>query len=143
MDLARAIEIAISVHRDQVDKYGHPYLEHVFRVMQAGRSDEEKIVGALHDVVEDSDWTFDALEKEGLAPHLLEALRCVTKLSEEEDYTHFINRILDNKLACVVKLNDLADNMDIRRMTAVQEKDLQRLNKYLQAYQRITAAVIR
>ncbi|PSL46845.1 hypothetical protein CLV51_103830 [Chitinophaga niastensis] len=142
MTLARAIEIATAAHKEQTDKYGQPYIGHVFRVMHMGRTEDEKIVGVLHDIVEDTDWTFEALEKEGLQPHLLAALYCVTKLDEEEDYGHFVDRTLQNRLACMVKLNDLTDNMDIRRMTDVKEKDIARLNKYLQAYRRIAAAVI-
>ncbi|MBS0027898.1 phosphohydrolase [Chitinophaga sp. 22321] len=142
MNLSRAIEIATAAHKDQVDKYGQPYIGHVFRVMQMGRTEEEKIVGVLHDVVEDTDWTFEALEKEGLPSHLLAALYCVTKLDQDEDYQHFVERTLQNRLACIVKLNDLTDNMDIRRMTNVQEKDIARLNKYLYAYRRIAAAII-
>ncbi|WP_143305250.1 phosphohydrolase [Chitinophaga vietnamensis] len=143
MTLSRAIEIAIDAHKNQVDKYGQPYIGHVFRVMQQGRTEDEKILGVLHDVVEDSDWTFEALAREGLAPHILEALRCVTKLSDEEDYEHFVNRTLQNRLACLVKLNDLTDNMDIKRMSIVQDKDVARLNKYLHAWQRISAALAR
>ncbi|NLR57048.1 phosphohydrolase [Chitinophaga polysaccharea] len=142
MNLSRAIAIATEAHKDQLDKYGQPYLGHVFRVMQMGRTEDEKIVGVLHDLVEDTDWTFEALEKEGLAPHLLAALYCVTKSDEDEDYNHFIDRTLQNRLACAVKLNDLTDNMDIRRMPYVQEIDVARLNKYLHAYRRIAAAVI-
>ncbi len=142
MDLTRAITIATEAHQGQVDKYGQPYITHVLRVMQMGRTTDEKIVGVLHDVVEDSRWTFEDLAREGLAPHLLEALRCVTKQSEEEDYEHFVNRTLQNRLAATVKLNDLTDNMDIRRMTSVQDKDVARLNKYLNAYRKIAAALI-
>ncbi|TWF39111.1 hypothetical protein FHW36_106338 [Chitinophaga polysaccharea] len=142
MNLSRAIAIATEAHKDQLDKYGQPYLGHVFRVMQMGRTEDEKIVGVLHDLVEDTDWTFEALEKEGLAPHLLAALYCVTKSDEDEDYDHFVDRTLQNRLACVVKLNDLTDNMDIRRMPDVKETDVARLNKYLYAYRRIAAAII-
>ncbi|RBL92303.1 HD domain-containing protein [Chitinophaga flava] len=142
MDLTRAIAIAIEAHQGQVDKYGQPYITHVLRVMQMGRTTEEKILGVLHDVVEDSSWTFEALEKEGLSPQLLEALRCVTKLSEEEDYEHFVNRTLQNRLASTVKLYDLSDNMDIRRIPTLGEKDIPRLNKYLNAYRKIAAALI-
>lgn len=142
MDLTRAIAIAIEAHQNQVDKYGQPYITHVLRVMQMGRTTEEKILGVLHDVVEDSSWTFEALEKEGLSPQLLEALRCVTKLSEDENYEHFVNRTLENRLASTVKLYDLSDNMDIRRIPTLGENDIPRLNKYLNAYRKIAAALI-
>ena len=70
MNLARAIEIAASAHRNQVDKGGSPYILHPIRVMMSLNSEDEKIVGILHDVVEDSDeWNFDRLKEEGFRAH--------------------------------------------------------------------------
>lgn len=135
--LERAIAIACDAHKGQKDKYGAPYILHALRVMTAGRTEEEKIVGVLHDVVEDTDWTFEALQKEGFSDEVLAALRCVTKESEEEDYDAFTARVKTNALAVRVKLADLTDNMDIRRMPEVKEKDVQRLNKYLKAYKEL------
>ena len=136
--LDRAKAIATSVHEGQVDKAGKPYIEHPMRVMNMGKTVEEKIAGVLHDVVEDSDWTFEMLEKEGIPKDVMDALRCVTKLSEDEDYDHFIERVKTNPLAVKVKLNDLKDNMDITRLGEVTEKDLARLNKYIRAYRQLT-----
>ena len=143
MTLATAISIATEAHAAQVDKYGAPYIAHVMRVMQLGKTDDERIVGVLHDVVEDTPWTFEQLIEKGLAPHLVEALRCVTKESDDEDYDHFINRIIPNRLACLVKLNDLTDNMDLRRVPELTEKDVPRFNKYLSAYNKIAAVISR
>ena len=136
--LDRAKAIATSAHEGQVDKAGKPYIEHPMRVMNMGKTVEEKIAGVLHDVVEDSDWTFEMLEKEGIPKDVLDALRCVTKLSEDEDYDHFIERVKNNPLAVKVKINDLKDNMDITRLGEVTEKDLARLNKYIRAYRQLT-----
>ena len=136
--LDRAKEIAKAAHEGQVDKAGKPYIEHPMRVMKMGKTVEEKIAGVLHDVVEDSDWTFEMLEKEGIPKDVMDALRCVTKLSEDEDYDHFIARVKTNPLAVKVKLNDLKDNMDITRLDQVTEKDLARLNKYIRAYKQLT-----
>ena len=136
--LDRAKAIATSAHEGQVDKAGKPYIEHPMRVMNMGKTVEEKIAGVLHDVVEDSDWTFEMLEKEGIPKDVMDALRCVTKLSEDEDYDHFIERVKTNPLAVKVKLNDLKDNMDITRLGEVTEKDLARLNKYIRAYRQLT-----
>lgn len=136
--LDRAKAIATSAHEGQVDKAGKPYIEHPMRVMNMGKTIEEKIAGVLHDVVEDSDWTFEMLEKEGIPKDVMDALRCVTKLSEDDDYDHFIERVKTNPLAVKVKLNDLKDNMDITRLGEVTEKDLARLNKYIRAYKQLT-----
>ena len=136
--LERAIEIAREAHRGQVDKAGEEYIGHPLRVMEAGRTLEEKIVGVLHDVVEDSEeWSFERLEQEGFAPEIIEALRCVTKLSADEPYDKFIARVKKNRLAVAVKLNDLTDNMDIRRLPYLSDKDVKRLKRYLKAYKQL------
>jgi hypothetical protein len=132
--LNRAIEIATKAHEGATDKYGAPYINHVKRVMNMGQTDNEKIVGVLHDVIEDTHWIFEDLEKEGFSKEVIDALKCVTKTSKDEDYVDFITRVKINPLAVKVKLNDLTDNLDIKRMPEVLESDLKRLNKYLKAY---------
>ena len=135
--LAKAVTIALEAHKDATDKAGMPYAGHVMRVMQAGRTIDEKIVGVLHDIVEDTSWTFEALLAEGFPAHIVDALRCVTKLSEEEPYEEFILRVKSNPLAVAVKINDLTDNMDIRRLADITDKDAIRLRKYLKAYREL------
>jgi (p)ppGpp synthase/HD superfamily hydrolase len=135
--LELAIEIATKAHEGATDKYGAPYINHVTRVMNMGETDNEKIVGILHDVIEDTHWTFEDLERVGFSIEVINAIKCVTKTSDDEDYSEFINRVKINPLAVKVKLNDLRDNMDIKRMPEVLELDLKRLNKYLKAYQEL------
>lgn len=135
--LERAIEIATKAHRGQLDKAGKEYIEHPLRVMAAGKTTNEKIAGVLHDVVEDSAWTFEMLEAEGFCKEVIDALKCVTKLSDNEPYDKFIARIKNNPLAVAVKLNDLTDNMDIRRLPYISDKDVKRLKKYLKAYKQL------
>ena len=132
--LAKAIEIALEAHKGATDKAGMPYAGHIMRVMQAGRTLDEKIVGVLHDLVEDTHWTFDMLLEEGFPPHIVDALRCVTKMHDDEPYEEFIKRVKTNPLAVAVKINDLTDNMDIRRLSELTDKDAKRLRKYLKAY---------
>ena len=66
--LNRAISIAKQAHTNQKDKAGANYIHHPMRVMNAGKTTDEKIVGVLHDVIEDSYWTFDMLK--GRLPEL-------------------------------------------------------------------------
>ena len=136
-NLQRAIEIATEAHKGQYDKAGNDYIGHPLRVMEMGTTENEKIVGVLHDVVEDTDWTFEALAAEGFSEEVIAALRCVTKLSENENYDDFIERVKKNPLAVAVKINDLSDNMDIRRLPYLSDKDVKRLKKYLKAYKRL------
>ena len=136
--LQRAIEIATEAHRGQLDKAGRDYIGHPLRVMEMGKTENEKIVGVLHDVIEDSDWTFEKLAEEGFSDEVIAALKCVTKTSENENYDDFIDRVKKNPLAAAVKINDLTDNMDIRRLPYLSDKDVKRLKKYLKAYKRLT-----
>ena len=136
--IERAIQIATEAHKGQFDKAGREYIGHPIRVMEMGRTEDEKIVGVLHDVIEDTDWTFERLEAEGFSQEVINALRCVTKTSENENYDDFIDRVKKNPLAIAVKINDLTDNMDIRRLPYLSDKDVKRLKKYLKAYKRLT-----
>ena len=136
--LKLAIEIAISAHNGQYDTHnGRPFIEHPFRVMNAGHTLQEKIVGILHDVVEDTDWTLDKLKAEGFTNEIIDGVDAVTR-RENESYDDYINRVQTNPLGIRVKLNDLTDNMDIRRWKSVQYQDLARLQKYLSAYKQLT-----
>lgn len=135
--LEKAIEIAVKAHKGQKDKNGAPYLLHLIRVMQNGKNEIEKICGVLHDLVEDTNWTFKDLEKEGFSKEIIEVLKLVTKESGKEDYDKFIQRVIKNKTALSVKLNDLRDNMDITRINKLTDSDLKRLNKYLKAYRQL------
>ena len=130
--LEKAIAIAVEAHRGKKDRYGSPYILHPLRVMGRLNSPMEKAVGILHDVVEDTDWTFEDLTHEGFPESVLEALKCVTK-RDGEPYDDFVRRSASNPLAKRVKLADLEDNLDLRRITEVTEKDLARLQKYVKA----------
>lgn len=134
--LIRAIEIAQKAHLGETDKQGKPYILHPMRVMERCSGENEKICAVLHDVVEDSDWTFDMLAAEGFSDEIIEAIICLTKKKNEE-YSDFIERISCNKIAVAVKLNDLRDNMDITRLDTITEMDIARLRKYLMSYYKL------
>lgn len=139
--LEKAINLATEAHRGQTDKQGHPYILHPLRVMNAGITMFEKMCGVLHDVVEDTPWTCEQLLNEGFPAEVVEAVKCLSKECENEDYQIFINRVCTNNLAMRVKLNDLKDNMDITRYNHLADADMARLNKYLRAYKQIMATL--
>ena len=140
MNLERAIEIAVSAHKGVFDKGGNPYILHPLRVMMSLEMEDEKIVGVLHDVVEDSeDWDFDKLKAEGFSNTVLDGLRAVTKFSEDEDYDAFIQRGLGNSIGRAVKIADIRDNLDVTRIGELKDKDLQRLNKYKKSLSILTS----
>ena len=136
--LETAIRIAVEAHAGQKDKNGQPYILHPLRVMARVMTEDQKIVAILHDVIEDTPWTPDQLKDRGFPPHILQALDCVTK-RKGEAYEDFVTRSASNPIASRVKLADLEDNMDVRRLPQITPKDQERLAKYLTAYHRLIA----
>jgi (p)ppGpp synthase/HD superfamily hydrolase len=132
-NLEDAIALAVKAHAGQVDKAGQAYILHPLRVMFAVEGDVACIVAVLHDVVEDSDTTFDDLLAMGYSEEVLSALECVTR-REDETYMEFVQRAKVNPIARQVKLADMEDNMDVRRLTQISDKDRERLNRYRNAW---------
>lgn len=130
--LDHAISIAVAAHAGQVDKAGAPYILHPLRVMLNQTCDEARIAAVLHDVVEDGEhWTLDRLRTEGFSEAIIDAIDHLTKReSEINDYDAFIERAAQNPTAVKVKLADLEDNLDITRLAALSQQDVERLNKY-------------
>lgn len=138
--LETAIRLAAKVHRGQVDRFGKPYVLHVMRVMERGQDFDEQVLGALHDVLERSDLTLADIEKKGFSPRVLKALERITRRANET-YEAYIDRVVEDSLAIRVKLNDLADKMDLRHVDQLDDSDLKRYNKQLTAYHRMKKLV--
>jgi hypothetical protein len=95
------------------------------------------MAAVLHDVVEDGGpkWTFERLKKEGIPRAVIDAVACLTKRADEaSDYKRFIKRAAAHPVARRVKLADLEDNMDLRRIGNLTKKDFVRLKKYRKAH---------
>ena len=137
LHLGRAIELAKQHHEGQTDKAGNPYIEHPLRVMNQMKSEEEKIVAVLHDIVEDTDISLNDLKNEGFSEEVVSAVECLTK-QDGENYDSYIERISFNPLAVKIKLADLEDNRDLTRLPQVTDKDLERLEKYDKALEKLT-----
>lgn len=140
-----AISIATKAHEGQIDKNGEPYILHPLAVGLMGSTDEERVVGFLHDVVEDTSWTFDDLLREGIPQSSVNALRLLTHADatyesrEEllEAYNAYVQRIIDsgNPVALAVKRNDLTHNLSRSGSNEWYQR------KYQPALQRITDAI--
>lgn len=137
--LERAIAIAVQAHQGQTDKNGQPYILHPLRMMLRLKSEAEMMVAVLHDVVEDNPaWNFERLRQEGFAEEIVTAVDHVTR-RESESYEEFCERAGSHPLACRVKLADLEDNMDLKRLNTLTEKDKERLARYHRAWLKLTA----
>ena len=129
-----ADRIAAKAHSGQTDKGGHPYYDHPRRVADRCEDIRAKIVALLHDTIEDTDVTIASLRSQGFPEDILEGVLSVTK-QEGESYDDFIRRAGQNPLGRIVKLADLEDNMDIRRLIEITDIDVARLRKYLRSWQ--------
>ena len=136
--LEEAIAIAVDAHRGQKDKVGAPYILHPLRVMFRCETEHERMAAVLHDVVEDTPVTLATLRERGFPAEVVAAVECLTK-REGESYDQFIDRLTPNAVARRVKLADLEDNMDVRRLNEVTAKDAERLTRYRRVYARLKA----
>lgn len=128
-NLEKAIEIASKAHAGQLDKGGEPYILHPIRVMLRMKTNLERMVAVLHDVVEDSDITIDKLAEEGFPAQVLEAVAALTKLPGESRL-QAAERAVRSPIARAVKLADNAENMDFTRIPNPTERDFARLREY-------------
>ena len=128
----KAYEIAKKAHLGQVDKAGEDYIKHPEKVASFVKTDEEKAVAYLHDVIEDTELTLEDLSEYGFSKEVIEAVDIITK-KRGEDYQSYLNSVKENKLARAVKLADLRHNSDLTRLIKVTEKDIKRKEKYQKA----------
>ena len=127
----KAIKIAFDAHMGQVDKAGVPYILHPIHLAEQMETEEECIVALLHDTVEDTDVTFEQLEKE-FSKTVIDALKLLTH-DKNVEYMEYVKKIKDNPIARKVKLADLYHNSDLTRLLEVTPKDLKRIEKYKKA----------
>lgn len=128
----KAMKLAYAAHHGQVDKTGIPYIYHPIHLAEQMESEETVCIALLHDVVEDTDITFDDLQKEGFSNEIIIALKLLTHTSREP-YMEYISKIKQNPLATEVKLADLKHNSDLSRLDNVDDKALKRTEKYKKA----------
>lgn len=121
--LQKAHAIACQAHEGQVDKGGQPYIHHPLRVAEACKTEDQKIVALLHDVVEDTDWTIMAL-MEYFPAHIVQAVNAITRHKDtQEQFWNYIHRCAQNPIARAVKIRDIHDNMDLSRVAGNEEME--------------------
>jgi (p)ppGpp synthase/HD superfamily hydrolase len=131
--LKQALSLAKKAHNGQLDKAGESYISHPLRVMRSVETEAERIVAILHDVLEDTRYSIRDLQRMGYKDEIVAALDALTRRKGER-YQRFIRRAGKNPLARRIKIADLEDNMDIRRLKTLKPSDLRRLAKYHRAW---------
>jgi (p)ppGpp synthase/HD superfamily hydrolase len=133
-NLVDAIRLAVEYHGNTLEKsQREPYILHPLRVMLAQETEFGRMVGVLHDTIEDTALTMEQLQSQGFPPEVLEALRLVTH-NDGSPYDDYIERLKMNPLARKVKIADLEDNMNVRRLNEISEAAVARLHKYLRVW---------
>ena len=128
----KALKISFNAHKDQLDKSGIPYVYHPFHLAEQMNDELSTCVALLHDVVEDTDITLDDLKSKGFPDEVIEALVLMTH-NDGVPYLDYVRAMKDNPIARKVKLADLAHNIDLTRLDKVDDKAIERINKYKQA----------
>ena len=128
----KALKLCFKAHRDQVDKSGLPYVFHPFHLAEQMDTEETVCVALLHDVVEDTDYTLEDLIAMGFPKPVTDALALMTH-DENVPYLDYVSKLKDNPIARRVKLADLKHNSDLTRLDRVDEKALERAEKYRKA----------
>ncbi len=127
-----AMKLCFKAHKDQFDKSGIPYVFHPIHLAEQMPDEETTIVALLHDVVEDTEYTISDLREMGFSEAVLEAITLMTH-QDGVPYMEYVEKIKSNKIATVVKRADLTHNSDLSRLDAVDEKALNRVEKYKKA----------
>ena len=131
--LTRAIIMAAKAHDGQVDNNGEPYIFHPLRVMRMGKTENEQICGVLHDAVEDGNVEYDVIHR-NFGTEVMEALLALTH-EKNTPYIDYIKSLHGKPLARMVKLNDLCDNLNGKRMEKLPRELRKRLiRKYADAF---------
>lgn len=137
-----ALSIAAKEFESIKDKAGEPYIIHLLTVCGYVSYTETKIVALLHDLLEDTDnWTESQLQSV-FGHEITDAIVILTR-KENETYSEFIDRIIksNNKMAIEVKIADLTHNSDISRIKRPSKKDLERVEKYRKAKEKLLKLV--
>lgn len=133
----KALKLCFEAHKDQVDKSGMPYVFHPFHLAEQMSDERSTIVALLHDVIEDTEYTFEDLRKMGFEDEVIEALVLMTH-DDSVPYMTYVADIKQNPIAKAVKLADLEHNSDLSRLDIIDEKALKRKEKYATAIELLT-----
>ena len=133
--------------KGSTDKGGNNYLLHLYSVAEAVQKEANRkvadpksslavfynkayIVALLHDILEDTECTENELHEIGCDDEIINAIKSVTRRKDEQYYFDFILRANKNDIGRLVKIYDLENNMDVRRLDKFGEYEQNRLKKY-------------
>ena len=108
--LHKAITIACEAHQGQSSINGEPYILHPLRLLIKAKSNEERIIAILHDVIEKTNISLADLKNKGFDQNIISSIDSLTRRGGES-YVDYIGRLMQNRISVKIKLLDLADNI--------------------------------
>ena len=136
----KALKLCFEAHKDQVDKTGLPYVFHPFHLAEEMTDEISTVCALLHDVIEDTEYTFESLSEMGFPEEVIRVLGLLTH-EDGVPYMEYVERISHDPVATRVKLADLRHNSDTTRMDEMDEWAVKRNEKYLRAIDFLTGAL--
>jgi (p)ppGpp synthase/HD superfamily hydrolase len=133
----QALLLAVRSFQDIKDEDDQPYILHCLRVMMNFTDPDLQQVAILHDIIEDTPVTLEQLRYLGFGEQVIQAIGLLTR-SSDVSYADYVCRLKPNSLARQVKMADLRDNSDVRRLlyrSASTQNDLRRVARYVLSYQ--------
>jgi len=133
-----ALFITICSHAGQVDKLGRPYSSHPIRVMRMIKTDSYiiKSIALLHDFYEDCDTK--KYDVSCFPDIVFEKLDLLTH-KKGMTYKDYIKRLSRDKIVTKIKIADLMDNTNPKRLDELYKKHpktaLRLAKKYVWALQ--------
>ncbi|MBQ3156112.1 MAG: bifunctional (p)ppGpp synthetase/guanosine-3',5'-bis(diphosphate) 3'-pyrophosphohydrolase [Clostridia bacterium] len=109
----KAMKIAYQAHDGQLDYNQVPYIFHPVHLAEQMEDEISCTAALLHDVVEDTDVTFEDLRQE-FPEEVIEVIRLLTH-EDGVDYFDYVWTIAKHPIARKVKLEDLKHNSDQTR----------------------------
>lgn len=129
------IAYAAQKHDNQFDKGGQPYILHTLRVMNTLNTTEEELqcIAVGHDLMEDCGVTEEDLLRIGMTTRVIRGIKDLTKI-KDQTHREYKERVKSNPDAIRVKIEDLVDNTNVRRLKGIEEKDMIRMKEYHEFY---------
>ena len=128
----KALKLCFDAHKNQVDKTGMPYVFHPFHLAEQMSDEISTVCALLHDVIEDTEYTFNDIRNMGFPQEVIDVLMLLTH-EDNVPYMEYVEKINENTIAKQVKLADLRHNSDLTRLNIIDEKALARVEKYQKA----------
>jgi len=125
-----AYDIARNAHAGRMDKSGFPEFLHPFLVMKMCKTDKQRCIALLHDVVEETrdtanPITLDYLLAAGIDEDIVKAVANMTR-EKGEGVGHYLDRVASDEDSCEVKRLDMIENMSSRRNVRLPEEERRR-----------------